>query len=177
MKRIIFIALLLFTVHCSLLTATAQSRTNRLTRPCPGSTTPATVSISVAGNITITPCANGTVTVNGVKVYRALISQTGTSAPTATVLENSLGGTVVWTRNAAGDYYGTLANAFPANKLVMRVFRGNYKPAYVGDDYFIDLVRISSNVIAIQTYAAGNLDDAILSAENGFDGVEILVYP
>ena len=33
------------------------------------------------------------------KVYRALLSQTGTAAPTATVLENTLGGTVVWTRD------------------------------------------------------------------------------
>ena len=177
MKRLIYIALLLFTVHCSLLTATAQSRTNRLTRPCPGSTTPATVSISVAGNITLTPCSGGTVTVNGVKVYRALLTQSGTSAPTVTVLENTLGGTVVWTRNGAGEYYGTLANAFPASKLVMRVFRSNYTPAFFGDEYFFDLVRISSNVIAIQAYEGGILADSILSEGNDFDGVEILVYP
>lgn len=48
--------------------------------------------------------------------YVALISQTGTSAPTATVLENTLGGTVVWTRNDVGDYTGTLASAFTLNK-------------------------------------------------------------
>lgn len=57
MKRLIYIALLLFTVHCSLLTATAQSRTNRLYRPCAGSTTPATVAIAVDGSITATPCS------------------------------------------------------------------------------------------------------------------------
>lgn len=44
--------------------------------------------------------------------YVALISQTGTNAPIATVLENELGGELVWTRNAAGDYSGTLSGAF-----------------------------------------------------------------
>lgn len=31
-------------------------------------------------------------------IYTALLSQSGTDDPTATVLENTLGGTVVWTR-------------------------------------------------------------------------------
>lgn len=51
--------------------------------------------------------------------YVALLTQSGTSAPTATVLENTLGGTVVWTRNDVGDYTGTLAGAFTANKTFM----------------------------------------------------------
>lgn len=50
------------------------------------------------------------------KRYRALITQTGPSVPTVTVLENTLGGTVVWTRIAAGEYRGTLTGAFPVNK-------------------------------------------------------------
>lgn len=48
--------------------------------------------------------------------YVALLSQTGTDAPVATVLENTLGGTVVWTRNDVGDYTGTLAGVFTVNK-------------------------------------------------------------
>ena len=50
----------------------------------------------------------------GVKVYRALLTQTGTDAPVATVLENTLGGEVVWTRDDIGLYTGTLAGAFPS---------------------------------------------------------------
>lgn len=46
------------------------------------------------------------------KVYTALLTQTGTTAPVATVLENTLGGTLVWSRNDAGDYLGTLNGAF-----------------------------------------------------------------
>src|SRR5688572_16305439 len=50
------------------------------------------------------------------KVYVALLTQTGTSAPVATVLENTLGGTVVWARGGTGEYTGTLAGAFTADK-------------------------------------------------------------
>lgn len=49
------------------------------------------------------------------KVYSALLSQAGTSAPTATVLENTIG-TIVWTRDSAGRYKGTLEGAFTQNK-------------------------------------------------------------
>lgn len=50
------------------------------------------------------------------KRYRALITQTGTAAPVATVLENTLGGTLVWTRLTSGTYRGTLTGAFPVAK-------------------------------------------------------------
>jgi hypothetical protein len=48
--------------------------------------------------------------------YVALLSQTGTGAPTAVVLENTLGGTVVWTRSGVGDYRATLSGVFTENK-------------------------------------------------------------
>jgi hypothetical protein len=38
------------------------------------------------------------------KVYTALLTQTGTSAPVATVLENTLGEEIIWVRNDVGDY-------------------------------------------------------------------------
>lgn len=50
--------------------------------------------------------------------YTALLTQTGTDAPTVTVLENTLGGTVVWTRDDVGSYKGTLAGAFVNNKTI-----------------------------------------------------------
>ncbi len=55
------------------------------------------------------------------KIYRALLNQTGTSAPVATVLENTLGN-IVWTRANVGIYEGTLANAFTANKTISPQF-------------------------------------------------------
>lgn len=56
---------------------------------------------------------------NGVKSYVALLTQTGTDAPVATVLENTLGGTVVWSYTSSGRYVATLAGAFTENKTVM----------------------------------------------------------
>lgn len=52
----------------------------------------------------------------GYLVYTALLTQSGTDDPVPTVLENTLGGTVVWSRNGEGDYVGTLAGAFTVNK-------------------------------------------------------------
>lgn len=46
--------------------AAAQSRVSRIYRPCSGSTTPASVSIDRAGNITIAPCSGKTLTSPGV---------------------------------------------------------------------------------------------------------------
>lgn len=49
------------------------------------------------------------------KIYRATLTQSGTSAPTVNEFENTIG-TIVWTRSAAGVYAGTLTGAFPENK-------------------------------------------------------------
>jgi hypothetical protein len=54
--------------------------------------------------------------------YVALLAQTGTDDPTATVLKNELGGTVVWTRSRAGLYIGTLAGAFPSGRTILPPF-------------------------------------------------------
>lgn len=54
------------------------------------------------------------------KEYVATVTQTGTAAPTATVLNNTLGGTLVWTRSTTGTYLATLTGAFPtASKVVI----------------------------------------------------------
>lgn len=76
----------------------------------------------------------GTISQNGepvkpYKVYTALLTQSGTDAPVATVLENTLGGDVVWTRDGTGQYRGTLNGAFTFNKVVMTPFI----PGYEGD--------------------------------------------
>jgi len=50
------------------------------------------------------------------KVYTALLQQSGTSAPVATILENTLGGSIVWSYVAIGVYDGTLSSAFTSSK-------------------------------------------------------------
>lgn len=59
------------------------------------------------------------------KVYTAIINQSGTNAPTVIVLENTLGGTIVWSRQSTGSYTGTLSNnGFTQNKTVIFTTRG-----------------------------------------------------
>ena len=55
------------------------------------------------------------------KSYMAVLSQTTTGAPTAVVVENTLGAAVVWTRSSIGAYVGTLAGAFGAGKVFIPV--------------------------------------------------------
>lgn len=47
------------------------------------------------------------------KIYIAVISQSGTDAPTAVEFENTLGGSFTFSRVDAGEYRGTLTGAFP----------------------------------------------------------------
>ena len=57
----------------------------------------------------------------GYKVYTALLTQSGTAAPVATVLENTLGGAVVWSRINTGAYYFQLPQFFNRDKTVLEV--------------------------------------------------------
>lgn len=54
-----------------------------------------------------------------VRTYVAILNQSGTAAPVATVLHNTLEGDVVWTRSGTGAYVGTLAGQFPVNKMTI----------------------------------------------------------
>lgn len=53
------------------------------------------------------------------KVYSALITQSGTNTPVATVLENTLGLNITWVRNSVGQYYGgDISSLCPDGKTV-----------------------------------------------------------
>jgi len=104
------------------------------------------------------------------KVYRALLTQSGTNAPVATVLENSLGGQVVWSYNAAGDYRGTLSGAFPSGKTFLLICPVSEATTNIG----FGLTRLNDSVIYVSTSnAGGNGEDSCLQAT----ALEILVYP
>ena len=100
------------------------------------------------------------------KVYTALLVQSGTNAPVATVLENTLGGTIVWSRNGAGDYSATLTGGFILNKTAM----------FMTDSFSLyksRLRRFNADILSLYTTQAGNsttVDSALDST------VEIRVY-
>ena len=80
------------------------------------------VSVTNSSGITISESNvtydNGIKTLNSVsyKKYVALLNQTGTAAPTATILDNTLSETITWSRSATGEYEGTLTGEFTDNK-------------------------------------------------------------
>jgi len=135
--------------------------------------------LNVTGNITTIAAttANHAVTLGQIgvipKKYVALLNQTGTSAPTATVVENTLGGTLVWTRNSTGNYYATLTGAFPdVNKVIC--FTGGSISGVLP----LEIVRaqhLNSNTVQIFTQQA--TDGAFVDGSLVQTTIEIRIYP
>jgi hypothetical protein len=62
----------------------------------------------------------------GYTVYTALITQAATAAPVATILQNTTGGTITWTRTGPGAYTATIADAlFTLNKTIVFINGGS----------------------------------------------------
>lgn len=101
-------------------------------------------------------------------VYAALLTQSGTDDPVATVLQNTLGGTVVWTREAEGFYVGTLTGVFIEDKTAL--FIANTRALDAG--FFI--TRGNTDTIEIQT---GDVDGTSQDSYLDVTSVEIRVYP
>ena len=92
------------------------------------------------------------------KVYTALLTQTGTNAPVATVLENTLGGDVVWSYNRAGYYTSVTTNT---------AFNGKKTMSFIGqtgqngeDDSFMPF-KLNSNI------QGNNLNIVMTTLSNG----------
>lgn len=109
-------------------------------------------------------------------VYTALLTQTGTDAPVATVLENTLGGTVVWSYNDVGKYIGTLSGAFTGNKTVVFCNLGiDISNPFLGR---MEAYRTTDNTIQVNVFDPINeagYDDVL--GDNYTSVIEIRVYP
>jgi hypothetical protein len=110
------------------------------------------------------------VPVAGYKEYTALISQTGTSAPTVTVFKNDLSGAIVWTRSTTGVYIGTLTGAFGVSSNPAVV--GFCQPAgsYAAQ---ISFRYLTDDTVEIKTAESGTLGDTLLN----LNSLTIRVYP
>jgi hypothetical protein len=105
----------------------------------------------------------------GYKVYTALLSQSGTDAPTAVVLENTIGGTVTFSYNDVGNYYATLTGAFVNNKTFVII-----GTAYeLGGGYHNYANRDGNNDILIQSFQDTDAPTNNLLSKTAF---EIRVY-
>jgi len=107
------------------------------------------------------------------QVYTALLTQTGTDAPVATVLENTLGGTVVWTYNDEGNYTATATGLFTLNKTAVFVgtcFNGAQTNTLVCGSVNYDVN--SFNLFSSRLETALATDELLLNTP-----IEIRVYP
>ena len=100
------------------------------------------------------------------KVYTALLTQTGTNAPVATVLEDTLGGTVVFSYDAVGSYTATLTGAFVLNKTWVSI------TSAASADVTVTAGRSSDNTVNIKSFLSGTLTNSIMSPAS----FEIRVY-
>lgn len=106
------------------------------------------------------------------KVYTAFLTQSGTSAPVANVFENTLGGTIVWTRDSTGIYSGTLANAFTVNKTACFITNGSSYSGTPGSPPGIAATS-TLNIVKVSTISSSGMAD---SATGGMF-LEVRVYP
>lgn len=102
------------------------------------------------------------------KVYSALLTQTGTDAPTWVELENTLGVPVDWYRDSSanGTYYAEAYGAFTLGKTVIVPGTLNY------DGYLNSSATLVDQVFIITTLSTGLPTDSLLNKTF----VEIRVY-
>lgn len=118
-------------------------------------------------NTVYVPDLNISGTVNGVKKYAATLIQVGTASPTAKVLENTFGGTLVWSYFSIGRYRATLSGAFTTDKTI--ILLGHSDSSSQMSAYWVDTSTIEVNT--------GNFTAALANDFLYDSGIEIRVYP
>lgn len=110
--------------------------------------------------------------------YKALITQTSTSAPTASVLNNTLG-SGSWSYQDIGVYYFTLSSAFSDISKVEVFIPGSSVLGYTMTNQAFNLYsisRIDSNIIEVRTGQVWNDGTSNNYAKfNGITGVTDLL--
>lgn len=112
---------------------------------------------------------------SGVKVYRAFLTQSGTDAPVALVLEDTLGGNPTFGRSAVGQFSMSFDDpVLTENKTVVLFSHAGFY-GYVMDDsnYSLGAERVDVDVIQLSSGNKGT--DFADGIDKGF--LEIIVYP
>ena len=108
------------------------------------------------------------------KVYTALLTQSGTDAPVATVLENTLGETISFSYVTPGYYSINTTGEFPQNKTTFSI-KNVISSAQVSSETYIGIFSDSLN---INTIDFTTLDNNNISFNNILlnTPIEIRVY-
>ncbi|MFV5696687.1 hypothetical protein ACM55G_14755 [Flavobacterium sp. LB3P122] len=131
----------------------------------------ATAHVTTGGTATQLVKGDGSLTV-GYKVYTALLTQSGTTAPVATVLDNTLG-PISFGYSSAGSYTINLSGGvfFTDNKTVVFCTKDTLSPTGTGG-VMIRGNRSSNSTVNITTVtSAGGIDGQIVNSS-----IEIRVY-
>ncbi len=139
---------------------------------------------TINGGISATTISADTLIISGspipqpsYKVYTALLTQTGTSDPTSVVLENTLGGDIVWSRVTDGQYLGTLNGAFPD---INKVFITPSPTSVLSPINTVEIFWNDSNSISVVTVQRSSYNGAGLFQDDILNGylipLEIRVY-
>jgi len=103
--------------------------------------------------------------VGGYTVYTALITQAGTDAPVATVLQNTTSGTFTYARTGGGDYTITASgDLFTVDKTIVFLNGGSSE-----NNHDVAWERVSGTVINLNThnsdgkFTAGSIEIRIYS--------------
>lgn len=114
------------------------------------------------------------------KVYTALLSQSGTDAPVATVLENTLGFTPIYTYSSAGVYALSPLEDFSnfLSKGVVIFLNKGSNDSTNATNSISCAYNYDDGALEIRTYANGLASDDILSDVDSFQktSFEIRVY-
>jgi hypothetical protein len=109
-------------------------------------------------------------------VYTAILTQADTNYPHVIVLENTLGGEVVWTREDIGVYMATLTDAFTIGKTVFPLGYVQYISPPFADDFIgtPGTSYVDDDIVYYQTQSgSGVISDNILNGTL----IKIEVYP
>jgi hypothetical protein len=115
------------------------------------------------------------------KVYTALLTQTGTNAPVATVLENTTDLNITYTYSLVGKYIINLNSPIPKQKVTIEVSNFRYAST-LGDSgiYFLEMVDDVANIgiYQLNTKFRTNAAAAITFANGALNNnkIEIRIY-
>lgn len=104
-------------------------------------------------------------------VYSALMNQSGTADPVATVLQNTISGTIVWTRADVGSYLGTLSGVFTTNKVWGICQPGAFDTTTSVAQYAVGRLNNDSVFLATTVNSSGGSDDLLADSP-----IEIRIY-
>ena len=91
------------------------------------------------------------------KVYTAILSQSGTDSPVATVLENTLGITPTWTRLSVGSYQFNAPGTLTLEKTIAFVQLNINQETVVIGNWWVDFLRVEKRVTTEGTPLADGL--------------------